>query len=222
VGLFVSSHDAARRATAVFDNVTLRRAGLAPPPPTGPGEDVVMWAADASVVSDWTLTADASAAGGQRLQNANAGAAKVSTAAAAPTQFFELTFHALAGRPYRLWLRGKAISNAATNDSVYVQFDGSTDAAGAAVARIGTTGSYAWNLEECSGCGLSGWGWQDNGWGVGVMGPLVYFQSTGTQRIRIQVREDGVGIDQLVLSSVRWLNAAPGANKNDTTVLQRQ
>ena len=222
VGLFVSSHDAAGLATAVFDNVTLRRADLAPPPPTGPGEDVVMWAADASVVSGWTLTADASAAGGQRLQNANAGAAKVVTAAAAPTQFFELSFHALAGRPYRLWLRGKAISNAATNDSVHVQFDGSTDAAGAAVARIGTTGSYAWNLEECSGCGLSGWGWEDNGWGVGVMGPLLYFQSTGTQRIRIQVREDGVGIDQIVLSSVRWLNAAPGANKNDTTVLQKR
>ena len=27
------------------------------------------------------------------------------------------------------------------------------------------------NLEDCSGCGLDGWQWQDNGWGSGVLGP---------------------------------------------------
>jgi hypothetical protein len=199
-------------------NFNISQEGAAP----ATGEDVVLWAAEATVATGWAITADATAAGGARLQNANAGAAKIATALAAPRQYFDMTFHALAGRPYRLWIRGKALSNAATNDSVHVQFDRSTDASGAAVARIGTTGSYEWNLEECSGCGLSGWGWQDNGWGVGVMGPLVHFPTTGTQRIRIQVREDGLGIDQIVLSSVRWLNTAPGANKNDATVLAKQ
>jgi hypothetical protein len=119
-------------------------------------------------------------------------------------------------------MRGKALSNAASNDSVHVQFDHSVNSTGAATARIGTATSYEWNLEECSGCGLSGWGWQDNGWGVGVMGPLIYFEATGSQRMRIQVREDGIGLDQIVLSSVRWLNTAPGPNKADTTILPKQ
>ncbi|HET6854716.1 MAG TPA: IPT/TIG domain-containing protein, partial [Pyrinomonadaceae bacterium] len=68
-------------------------------------------------------------------------------------------------------------------------------------------------------CGLSGWGWQDNGWGVGVFGPQIFFQSTGTHTIRIQGREDGVSIDQIVLSPGTYLNNSPGALKNDNTVL---
>ena len=77
------------------------------------------------------------------------------------------------------------------------------------------------NLEDCGGCGISGWGWQDNGWGVGVMGPAIRFATTGTHTIRIQRREDGVRFDQIVLSAVQYLNAAPGALKNDTTILAR-
>jgi hypothetical protein len=75
------------------------------------------------------------------------------------------------------------------------------------------------NLEDCGGCGLSGWGWQDNGWGVGVLGPVIYFQTTGVQTIRIQTREDGFSIDQVVLSPSTYLNSSPGALKNDNTIL---
>jgi len=214
----------ARSANIRVANQVFRLTQAGPPPPsTNPGEDIVLWASDASLLSSgWSIVADTTAAGGQRLQNANAGAAKVVTPLAQPTQYVEISFSALAGRGYRLWMRGKALSNAATNDSVHVQFDRSVTSTGTPTARIGTTTSYEWNLEECSGCGLSGWGWQDDGWGVGVMGPLVYFETSGTQRMRIQVREDGVGLDQIVLSSVRWLNTAPGANKADTTILPKQ
>ena len=76
-------------------------------------------------------------------------------------------------------------------------------------------------MEDCSGCGLSGWGWQDNGWGVGVRGPLIYFAGNGVQRLRIQTREDGLSIDLLVLSPDRYLTASPGALKNDNTILIR-
>ena len=72
---------------------------------------------------------------------------------------------------------------------------------------------------ECSGCGVSNWGWQDNGWGVGVLGPLVYFSTTGTQRMRIQTREYGLLIDQIVLSPQTYLNTAPGPAKNATNIL---
>jgi hypothetical protein len=34
-------------------------------------------------------------------------------------------------------------------------------------------------------------------------------------------QEDGLGIDQIVLSSVEWLDRAPGALKNDATILPK-
>ena len=42
--------------------------------------------------------------------------------------------------------------------------------------------------------------WQDNGWGHGVLGPVIYFATTGTQRMRVQTREDGLSIDRIILS----------------------
>src|SRR5918993_4974287 len=118
-------------------------------------------------------------------------------------------------------MRGKAQGDFWGNDSAFVQFSGSVTEGGAATYRIGTTSSAEINLEDCSNCGLSGWGWQDNGWGVGVLGPLIRFQNTGTHTVRIQVREDGLSIDQIVLSSQNYLNSAPGPLKNDTTILAK-
>ncbi len=43
-----------------------------------------------------------------------------------------MTFNAEAGKPYRLWIRGKAEPNNWANDSVFVQFSGSRHASGIA------------------------------------------------------------------------------------------
>jgi hypothetical protein len=51
------------------------------------------------------------------------------------------------------------------------------------------------------------------------MGPVIYFQTTGLQTIRIQTREDGFSIDQIVLSPQSYLNSSPGALKNDNIIL---
>ena len=76
------------------------------------------------------------------------------------------------------------------------------------------------NLEECSGCGISGWGWEDDGWGArNVNGGVLRFPEGGYQRIRIQVREDGVSLDQIVLSAERYRTTRPGTAKGDTTIL---
>jgi phosphatidylserine/phosphatidylglycerophosphate/cardiolipin synthase-like enzyme len=192
-----------------------------PPDPSGDPGDVVLHAGAASpvVAGGWRIESDASAASGKLVRHPNAGAAKQASALASPTHYVELTFDADAGKAYRLWIRGRADGNYWGNDSVFVQFSGSVDANGAARWRIGTTAAAEVNLEDCSGCGLSGWGWQDNGWGVNVMGPLVYFAASGPQTIRIQTREDGLAIDQVVVSSSMFVNDAPGALKNDTTIL---
>ena len=138
-----------------------------------------------------------------------------------PSQFFEVSFAADAGKPYRLWIRGKAEGDGYANDSVFVQFDQSVDGSGAPSWRIGTTSATSVVLEDCSGCGVQGWGWADNGYGLNVSGPAVYFATSGPQRVRVQVREDGIGIDQIVLSAVTYITARPGATKNDTTIVSR-
>lgn len=201
--------------------------------PNGPGYDVgasertpigvdevVLFATDAtSVAGAWRRVADPTAARGARLAHPNAGAAKLTAALANPVNYFELTFVADAGKPYRLWLRGTAESNEWSNDSVFVQFSDTVDTAEAPVWRTGTSSSTPVNLEDCAGCGLSGWGWQDNGWGAGALGPLVMFSHSGLHTIRVQTREDGLSIDQLVLSARNYLSRAPGLLKNDSTIL---
>jgi hypothetical protein len=51
-----------------------------------------------------------------------------------------------------------------------------------------------------------------------VLGPAIYFDAPA-QTLRVQVREDGLSIDQIVLSPVQYLTSAPGAAKNDVTIL---
>ena len=201
---------------SAFDSVTLDR--CAAPPGAG---DIVLYASEAAAAGRWVVETDSTAAGGARIRHPDAAAAKLTAALAQPANYFELTFNAAAGVPYRLWMRGKADRNYWGNDSVFAQFDNSVTASGGAQFRIGTSGAAEINLEDCSGCGLAGWGWQDNGWGVGVMGPLVRFSRDGTQRIRVQTREDGLAIDQIVLSPGRYLDVSPGALENDNTILIR-
>ena len=222
VGLAVSSHDTTRAATAAFDNVRVQAPTAPPPPPAGSLTEIVLHAGDATTVAGpWRLEADATAAGGKRAWLPDSGVPKVTTAEANPAGFVEFTFTAEAGRAYRLWLRGKAERDEWTNDSAHVQFSGSVDAQGAPTYRIGTTASTLYLLEPCTGCGLGGWGWEDNAWGDPSPAPVIYFATTGTQRIRVQNREDGLSIDQIVLSAERFLHNAPGAVKFDATIVQK-
>ena len=192
-------------------------AGSVEDPPSG--DDIVLYAGGAPIaVGPWGVVGDSTAAGGARISNANAGV-KVNSAVADPGNYIELTFTASAGKAYRIWIRGNAASDSWANDSVFVQFSNSVTSSGTPTWRIGTTSATMFNLEDCSGCGLSNWGWQDNGYGVDVLGPLVYFASSGIQRIRIQTREDGLSIDQIVLSPSTFLSSAPGTLTDDVTVL---
>jgi hypothetical protein len=193
-----------------------------PPPPANDPDEVVLYGASFSGVGNWVVRSDATAAGGSRLWNPNANAPKVTAALATPSDYTEATFNADAGKPYRVWLRMQAENNYWGNDSVWVQFSGSVNGSGTAINRIGTSNGTWISLEECSGCAIDGWGWQDDGYGAtGKLGTVVYFATSGPQTIRIQRREDGVAIDQVVISAGTYLNAAPGSATRDATIVPK-
>ena len=186
------------------------------------GDEVLVRAADLPAAAihgpEWKKSALSSAAGGAMLLNPDKGAAKRESALASPASYVEFTVNVAAGVPYRLWLRSQASGDSYDNDSLYVQFSGAVTATGTAVARIGTTSALALILEDRRDAGVSGWGWSDAGYGADA--PPVYFAQSGPQRIRIQQREDGIGWDQLILSSAAF-KSLPGATRNDTTIVDQ-
>jgi len=114
-----------------------------------------------------------------------------------------------------LWIRMRADADLYTNDSIYVQFSGSVSSGGAALTRIGSTSALAVVLEDGTGAGVQGWGWADSGFGT--LGQPVYFNQDGTQTLRIQQREDGARIDQIVISANTYADRSPGVVRNDKT-----
>jgi len=178
--------------------------------------EVVLYGIDAvKLVGAYQLNPDVTAAGGAGLWNPNAYAPKAAGAAAAPASYAEFQFYAEAGRPYHLWIRARAQRNEFGNDSAFLQFSGVSS------AKIGTTAAMIYQLEDAPSVGLSQWGWQDNGLGTapGMMGAQITFEQSGLQTLRIQPREDGLQIDQIVISPDRYLLVAPGALKNDATIV---
>jgi hypothetical protein len=208
------AYDIAGKRATVSRSVTVSN-GLS-------ADDIVIYAAEAPVrAGSWRVVTDTTAAGGRRLEQPDAGAATIDPPLANPAHYVEVPITVQADRNYRVWLRIKAAGNSGYNDSVWVQTSGTVDTSGAPVFRIGTTSATRVNLQDCTGCSISGWGWQDNGFGTGVLGPALRFATGGTHTLRIQAREDGISIDQIVLSPSTYLNASPGAARNDTTILPR-
>ena len=171
---------------------------------------------DSTRVGAWTTAADSTAVEGFGLVLPNTGRPKVTTAVTNPADYAEVTVQVKGNVPYHLWIRGKAPGNSYASDSVFVQFTDARDQNNNPIYTLGTTKAAEVNLEDCSSCGLSGWGWQDNAWGAGVPAQLIYFPEDGPQTIRIQNREDGLLIDHIMLSPDAYLNTPPGDLKNDT------
>ena len=191
------------------------------PPPTS-GATVVLWASNTAAANthgNWTRLADSSAAGGAAMWNADHGQSKIVPALANPSSYFEQTFDAASGTAYHLWVRLRAQNNSRSNDSVHVQFSDSVTSSGAPSLRIGSSSSAQIVLQDGDlDASVSGWGWSDNGWGT--LGSPIYFAANGKHTIRIQQREDGAIVDQIVLSPDTYLTARPGATDNDSTILR--
>src|SRR5262249_17954796 len=134
--------------------------------------------------------------------------------------YFQTTFTAGANTSYHVWLRLRATGNSKWNDSVWVQFNDSNSVDGSPAYRIGTINGLLVNLEACTGCGMSGWGWQDPAHVLG-QSAIGRFPTSGAHTIRVQTREDGVQIDQIVLSPSTYLSSAPGPAVNDNTIVPK-
>ena len=187
----------------------------------GPG-DVVLWTAGASpddVHGEWVREADETAAGDVVLRHLNQGKPRVDQALPSPTSYFEMRFTAEGSTAYHLWVRMKAQNDSTRNDSIFLQFSDSVSATGESTLRIGSTSAAEVTLQNGQTGALQGWGWSDNGFGT--LGAPIYFAADGAHVLRVQSREDGATIDQIVLSPVVFSASAPGATTSDTRVLPR-
>jgi hypothetical protein len=186
-------------------------------------KEIVLWTRDNEQITDrWTLVADPTAAGGVRAYDPNLGAPKVNVPLTDPPSYLMIRFYPEPSLTYKLWFRLKADGNSWANDSVWVQFSAAADSSGTPRYQWASNSGLAINLEECSGCGEAGWGWEDDGWGaVDKNGVLLRFPNSDrdAQFLLIQTREDGVSIDQIVLSAEKYLTKRPGTAKRDTTIL---
>jgi hypothetical protein len=184
--------------------------------------DIVIYASDipsTGLHGSWTPQSDATAANGTLLATPDAGFSTTTSPLAAPNDYFDVTFEAPANVPYRAWLRLRATGDSKWNDSVWLQFSDAR-AGGSPAYALSTTDALLVNLENCSGCGLSGWGWQDHAWWLS-QSPVVSFAAGGTHTLRIQVREDGVQLDQIVLSPTTYRTSPPGPATNDSTIVPK-
>ena len=99
------------------------------PFPTVSHLDVVLYASEAPVrVGTWAPVADATAAGGSRLNNRTRVPRGVDTPLGQSGALLRDELHGAGGRAaIRIWMRGKAYNNSGYNDSVHVQFSDSVN-----------------------------------------------------------------------------------------------
>jgi hypothetical protein len=154
------------------------------------------------------------------LMTPDNGLASTDAPVAAPANYVDVTFNAPAATPYRLWLRIAATANSKFNDSAWVQFSDAT-VSGSAIYPMNTTSGLDVNLAtDSAATSLNGWGWQNTAYWLSQP-TTVTFATSGAHTLRIQIREDGMTLDQIILSPSAYLSAAPGPVSNDHTIVPK-
>jgi hypothetical protein len=224
-GLAVTSHTTTQLATATFDAVAVQASSPPPPPPPPPSSttDVVIYASDvpaSALHGSWTTASDSTSPGGVKLSTPNNGTANTSAPLSTPVDYVDVAFQADAGVSYTLWLRLKALNNDKLNDSIWVQFsDASVN--GTAMYPMNSTSALLVNLAtDSTASSLNNWGWTHGAYWL-TQPATVRFSASGGHTMRIQVREDGVQLDQIVLSSTTYVSSPPGGPTNDTTIVSK-
>jgi len=195
--------------------------------------DIVIYASDipaAAVHGVWSTAADAASPNRIKFSTPIGPANVTANALAAPVDYFDVAFSAPANTLYTLWLRIAATGNSKYTDSLWVQFsDAQVD--GTPVYAIGGTSGLLVNLAtDGTGASDQGWGWVDGAYWL-AQAASVSFATTGPHTMRIQAREYGVMLDQIVLSPTTYFNrsascplacqSAPGSLSNDETIVPK-
>src|SRR5262249_23361272 len=190
---------------------------------TAAAQNVVIYASDvpaAGIHGAWTIASDATAANRTKLITPDNGWASSANALASPADYIEITFNAAANTLYAIWFRLQASNNSKYNDSIWVQFSDAL-ANGTAVYPLDSTSALNVNLAtDATASSLNGWGWQNGAYWLS-QATTVSFARSGSHTMRIQVREDGVQLDQIVLSPSTYLSVAPGSATHDSTIVPK-
>jgi regulation of enolase protein 1 (concanavalin A-like superfamily) len=218
IGMAVTSHDATAVRTSWFRGVAVVQAEQRST------SEIVLYASDtlsSNRHGAWGLTNNPDSPDGLTLGMGNDGLAALEAPLASPTHYVDLEFDATAGTLYTLWLRLYPVSDSKWNDSVWVQF---SDALvnDAPAYEMNTNGGLLVNLAtDSTAASLHRWGWANGAYWL-AQPATVSFSTTGPHTIRIQLREDGVGLDQIVLSSGRYRDARPGRVTDDHTIVTKE
>jgi hypothetical protein len=213
VGLVVCSHTTGLN-TATFDHVTV----------SGPStQNVVIYAGDiatSALHGNWARASDPSSPNGSKLTSNDIGSSNPDAPLASPADYVDVSFTADAGVPYTVWLRLQATANSKYNDSLWVQFSDAL-ANGSSVYPLNSANGLLVNLAtDSAATSLNGWGWANGAYWLSQP-TTVTIAASGSHTLRIQLREDGVQLDQIVLSPTTYLNSAPGPATNDSTIVPK-
>jgi hypothetical protein len=161
------------------------------------------------------MAGDPTSPNGIKLVTPDVSVAPPGNPLAAPVDYLDIPFTANANTPYAIWLRLQATGNSKWNDSIWVQFSDALTA-GSKVYPLDTTSGLMVNLAtDATAASLSGWAWQNAAY-WSSQATTGTFTTSGTHTLRIQVREDGVQLDQIVLSPGTYLSSPPGGPTNDS------
>lgn len=126
-----------------------------------------------------------------------------------PEHYFDVSFNANKDTKYHVWARLKVVAESdwGTSDSLYMQFSDS-------YMDIGYTDpvNQIWGNEGLVVThGDDTWEWNDIWTGITNRGEEFYLANNGAHTLRVQRREDGFAVDQVVISSSTYMSGSPGS-----------
>lgn len=188
---------AAPTPTPVFEAPVTQPAG-------SPASEVIVYASDLSgeALDEINFMDDTASPGGKLIGLPNSGDELDPPPESDPHATFEVQVQK--DIPYRCWIHMKVgeAKGRSTANIVYVQFSKSVDESSQEVFRL-STNSYL----TAQGPTQPGWTWVPCDAEGGES--MVYFESSGPVRVRIQAGAEGVSLDQFVLSPDKFLNEPP-------------
>lgn len=171
---------------------------------TNAGE-IVVYASDLpeSALAEFEVWDDPASPGGKLVGTPNTGGHLDPPPEDDPHVTFDVQVQS--GIPYRCWIHMKvgAPQGESQANLLWVQFSNAVDKANNDVFALDTA-SYL----TAQGPAQEGWAWVGCDQ-AGASDSLIYFRTSGTVTVRLQAGMEGVGFDQFLLSSTRFLASPP-------------